>query len=103
MKSKKVLGIAVLSTLIVSQLSFSDANIDWLFKEAKKRQAAQKAEVKEVEAAPKDKKEAVKKAKAEKKTTKNMTESQKMDVEVQRIKKEVERVSGILETFKRTD
>ena len=49
MKSKKVLGIAVLSTLIVSQLSFSDANIDRLLKEAKKRQAAQKAEVKEVE------------------------------------------------------
>ena len=62
MKSKKVLGIAVLSTLIVSQLSFSDANIDRLLKEAKKRQAAQKAEV-----------------------------------------KEVERVSGNLETFKRTD
>ena len=36
MKSKKVLGIAVLSTLIVSQLSFSDANIDRLLKEAKK-------------------------------------------------------------------
>ena len=91
---------------------FSDANIDRLLKEAKKRQAAQKAEVKEVEQvevetstvkAPKDKKEAVTKAKAEKKTTKNMTESQKMDVEVQRIKKEVERVSGNLETFKRTD
>ena len=94
MKSKKVLGIAVLSTLIVSQLSFSDANIDRLLKEAKKLQAAQIVEVKDVEEvevktptvkAPKDKKEAVKKAKVEKKTTKNMTESQKMDVEVQRM------------------
>ena len=108
---KKIIGIAALSVLAVCQLSYSagktnnDAAIQRLLKVAKQRQAEQAVEVTPVEvtgtttsATPRVKRVNSKKAeiKAMKAKEKNMTESEKMDVEIQRIKKRVTHVEDYL-------
>ena len=114
---KKIIGMAALSVLVVSQLSFSagksntDAAVQRLLKVAKQRQAEQAVEVTPVEVtgttttgtAPRVKRVNSKKAeiKAMKAKEKNMTESEKMDVEIQRIKnlgkKSLEEIKSVME------
>ena len=115
---KKIIGMAALSVLVVSQLSFSagksntDAAIQRLLKVAKQRQAEQAVEVTPVEvtgtttsATPRlkilnSKKSEIKAMKAK---AKNMTESEKMDVEIQRIKKRVTQINNNIDTFNKNN
>ena len=115
---KKIIGMAALSVLVVSQLSFSagksntDAAVQRLLKVAKQRQAEQAVEVTPVEvtgtttsAIPRVKRVNSKKAeiKAMKAKEKNMTESEKMDVEIQRIKKRVTQINNNIDTFNKNN
>ena len=116
---KKIIGMAALSVLVVSQLSFSagksntDAAVQRLLKVAKQRQAEQAIEVTPVEVtgstttgtAPRVKRVNSKKAeiKAMKAKEKNMTESEKMDVEIQKIKKRVTQINNNIDTFNKNN
>ena len=125
MKKKTMMIIGF--TLLMSQFMYGDPNMDRLLNEARKRQAAEKAEIDKQERESSkevsnkvEKQEKVKKEKpqkeakvvkekkedtnqannktkaqkaAEKKKYKNMSESQKMDAEVKRIKGEVEKIT----------
>jgi len=132
MKAKKIMGIALLAFAIgqVSMAEKTDPNIERLLKIAKQKKAAEEKEARKQEllnsvteegetvpvtviapskTAPKtnEKLEAKKnkeaEAKAMKAKYKNMSESEKMDVEIQRIKKRVNEINSNIETFHKTN
>ena len=130
MKAKKIMGIALLAFAIgqVSMAEKTDPNIERLLKIAKQKKAAEEKEARKQELlnsvteegetvpatvaapsknAPKtnEKLEAKKnkEAKAMKAKYKNMSESEKMDVEIQRIKKRVNEINSNIETFHKTN
>ena len=132
MKVKKIMGIALLAFAIgqVSMAEKTDPNIERLLKIAKQKKAAEEKEARKQEllnsvteegetvpvtvvapskTAPKtnEKLEAKKnkeaEAKAMKAKYKNMSESEKMDVEIQRIKKRVNEINSNIETFHKTN
>jgi len=132
MKAKKIMGIALLAFAIgqVSMAEKTDPNIERLLKIAKQKKAAEEKEARKQEllnsvteegetvpvtvvspskTAPKtnEKLEAKRnkeaEAKAMKAKYKNMSESEKMDVEIQRIKKRVNEINSNIETFHKTN
>ena len=131
MIAKKIMGIALLAFAIgqVSMAEKTDPNIERLLKIAKQKKAAEEKEARKQEllnsvteegetpvtvvspskTAPKtnEKLEAKKnkeaEAKAMKAKYKNMSESEKMDVEIQRIKKRVNEINSNIETFHKTN
>jgi len=91
MKAKKIMGIALLAFAIgqVSMAEKTDPNIERLLKIAKQKKAAEEKEARKQE---------LLNAKY-----KNMSESEKMDVEIQRIKKRVNEINSNIETFHKTN
>ena len=122
---KKILGLAAVMVLAMSQVSFSaptntDAAVQRLVKVAKQRQAQQakqaaKGVVEEevvvvpveevVETTSGASQDARQKAEARKLRAqrKNMSESKMMDVEIQRIRKRVDQINGNIEKFHKTN
>lgn len=132
MKNKKIIGLVAIAVLAMSQFSFAvsadDEAIQRLVKIAKQRKAEEAKQVVTVteeiengvlEVTVSDDLEAnkttttattktvpapkpIKKVKM-KRPNKNLTESQKMDVEIQRISKRVNEINGNIERFKKNE
>ncbi len=112
MKNMKIL-CSLLALTLLSQASFSESESDSrarVLKEAKKQQELNaKGEPKEVKVvekkktAKKEEPKKVAKKKEVKKNTKNMTESEKMSVEIERIQKRVSEINNDIDTYKTTN
>ena len=112
MKAKKIMGVALLA-FAVGQLSMAektDPNIERLLKVAKQKKAAEEKEARKQELMNSVVEEGEVPVTVSPSIStptvsgsKNMSESEKMDAEVQRIKKRVDEINSNIETFHKTN